>query len=62
MTGTADEDGHEAPPSVLVVGHGPVAAAVAREIASAADGTVVVHRADGVGPAAALVASAAGTA
>ncbi|WP_159110252.1 hypothetical protein, partial [Dietzia psychralcaliphila] len=48
-------------PSVLIVGHGPVAAAVAREITAAAEGAVIVHRADGVGAADRLVSGLAGT-
>lgn len=49
-------------PSVLIVGHGPVAAAVDREIATAAGGAVIVHRADGVGAADRLVSGLVGTA
>lgn len=60
-TGATQADTHPARPSVLVVGHGPVASAVAREISGAAGDTLVVHRADGIHAAATLVSSLAGS-
>ena len=46
-------------PSILVVGHGPVAASVTREIAAVAGDDVLIHRADGARAASRLVGSLA---
>ena len=60
-TGVPQADTPPARPSVLVVGHGPVAAEAAQEIADAAGDTLIVHRVTDMQSAALLVSSLAGS-